>query len=167
MALVESLSRDLATTPKNGSNNNQQRGLDTKLTILLLIPLLHIPHSLITMVFDFILNPNQNSTTTSNKPLFNFTTMVFWACMFAVTNLMVDQAVIPNTKNFFIQKVRRISLPGAYKPEEKKSKIVVPPTASAVPVKRTWIPTTIQKQYQFRLGEEVPSTPPQVRRNSI
>jgi hypothetical protein len=59
-----------------------------------------------------------------------------------------------------------MSLPGSF----NKQKIVMPPkpvpsASTAVPVKRTWIPTTIQKQYQFRLGEEIP--PPQVRRNSI
>lgn len=168
MALVESLSRDLAT-PKNGNNNQpHQQGLDTRLTILLLIPLLHIPHSLITMVFDFFLNHNTNnsSSLSSNKSssssTFNFTTMIFWACVFTVTNLMVDQAVIPNTKQYFIQKVRRMSLPGSY----KNNTTVTIPTASTVPVKRTWIPTTIQKQYQFRLGEDTPPVP-QKRRNSI
>jgi hypothetical protein len=152
MALVDSLSRDLAT-PKSKDEDNL---IDSRLTFLILVPLLHIPHSLITMIFDFCTASNSTNNNVRNTPSspFSLSSMIFWACVFAVTNLMVDHvAVTPKTKQYFL---RRLSLPGSY--SEKKKRPVVP-------VKRSWIPATIQKQYQFRLGQELP--PPKIRRNSI
>ncbi|RCH97278.1 hypothetical protein CU097_011103 [Rhizopus azygosporus] len=99
MALVDSLSRDLATTTEE--DDKKSGPLDnTRMTLLLLIPLLHIPHSLITMIFDFCTSPTvSNRTSTSSilsSPSFSISSMVFWACVFTVTNLMVDQvAIIP------------------------------------------------------------------------
>lgn len=182
MALVDSLSRDLATpTPtKSRNNNNNSNGL----TFLLLVPLLHIPHSLITMIFDFCFTtstsassghsniPNSvhiisRSTTTGS---FNLSSMIFWACVFAVTNLMVDQvAVIPKKYLSTITKVksvRRMSLPGTYHNTNKKKSSKVPPPP-VVPLKRTWIPATIQQQYAFRIGNNELLPLPQKRRNSI
>ncbi|KAG2212570.1 hypothetical protein INT47_000546 [Mucor saturninus] len=127
MALVDSLSRDLAVSTHNNSESN--------LTLLLLVPLLHIPHSLITMIFDFCTaNP-----TSPNYKSFSMSSMFFWACVFAVTNLMVDQvAVLPKhylTISSQKQSTRRMSLPGTY---EKP----LPPKRRQ---KQTWIPTTVQK----------------------
>lgn len=202
MALVDSLSRDLATpTPTKSNRNNNSNGL----TFLLLVPLLHIPHSLITMIFDFCFSSTPSasghanisnaghvqlisrSTSTSS---FSLSSMIFWACVFAVTNLMVDQvAVIPKKYLSTITKVksvRRMSLPGTYHSNNnnhnnsnttssssssssscsssKKKSSKVPPV---VPLKRTWIPATIQQQYAFRIGDNELLPLPQKRRNSI
>jgi hypothetical protein len=167
MALVDSLSRDLAT-PKSIQDTTSL--IDSRLTFLILVPLLHIPHSLITMIFDFCTasNSTNNNVHLRNTPSFSLSSMIFWACVFAVTNLMVDHvAVTPKTKKHFVSKVRRLSLPGSYNNNmtEKKKKPLTTTNTAVVPVKRTWIPATIQKQYQFRLGQEIPS--PQIRRNSI
>lgn len=160
MALVESLSRDLATPtpPTEISNNNNY-------TFLLLVPLLHIPHSLITMMFDFVTSsPNQQSQLTKNTS-FSLTSMIFWACVFAVTNLMVDQVSVPKqyiTNITRKMKTRRLSLPGTYEPNKLVKSARVTTTLKP---KRTWIPATIQQQYQFRLGHDLPLSPN--RRNSI
>lgn len=130
MALVDSLSRDLAT-PKQKNNSNH-------FTLLLLVPLLHIPHSLITMIFDFC----TTNTPTSNNKSFSMSSMLFWACVFAITNLMVDQAAVipkplPTTK-----KNRRLSLPGTYAMTKKSSKV---PATTKRSQKQTWIPATRSK----------------------
>lgn len=176
MALVDSLSRDLAT-PKSKDDDNNNSLIDSRLTFLILVPLLHIPHSLITMIFDFCTAPNStnNNAHLRNTSSFSLSSMIFWACVFAVTNLMVDHvAVTPKTKKYFISKVRRLSLPGSYTKTEKKKMPITATTGTttttaitSVPVKRTWIPATVQRQYQFRLGEEIPPPSPQIRRNSI
>jgi hypothetical protein len=187
MALVDSLSRDLAAT-----TNNQQPTTTNSTLLLLLVPLLHIPHSLITMMFDFCSSNSSGvgaagaagagvQLMRSNSSAFSFSSMIFWACVFAVTNLMVDQvAVIPKrylnitTKKMKGSSVRRMSLPGAFTTGAntviKKKTSKVPNSKkikqASVPVKRTWIPATAQQQYQFRLtGEQIPQ--PQKRRNSI
>lgn len=155
MALVDSLSRDLAT-PK------EQQASSNNFTLLLLVPLLHIPHSLITMIFDFCTFTPNTSTNTTRPTSFSMSSMLFWACVFAVTNLMVDQvAIIPKqylTISSKKTKTRRMSLPGTYAPIKKSSK--VPPARK---VKQTWIPTTLQQQSQFRLDKEQAPK----RRNSI
>lgn len=117
IALVDSLSRDLATA-------SSVQPLDTRFTLLLLVPLLHIPHSLITMIFDFCTSPTPtgslyNRTMTS----FSVSSMIFWACLFTFTNLMVDQ-VAP--KQWIANRTRRTSLPGSYIKERG--------------IKRLWIP---------------------------
>ncbi|GAA5803555.1 hypothetical protein EDC94DRAFT_542155 [Helicostylum pulchrum] len=162
MALVESLSRDLATpTPPTHNNNN-----NNDYTFLLLVPLLHIPHSLITMIFDFVTSsPNHQSQLTKNTS-FSLTSMIFWACVFAVTNLMVDQVSVPKQYISSItrkMKTRRLSLPGTYEPNKPVKSARV--TTTTLKPKRTWIPATIQQQYQFRLGHDLPLPPN--RRNSI
>lgn len=137
MALVDSLSRDLATQKVKDNN---------KIILLLLVPLLHIPHSLITMIFDFC---SSNSSINSSKPTSSFiSSLILWACVFAATNLMVDQVSVTPTKKSLIQKVRRMSIPGSFnqnntkKPTMEKKKTVV------ASVKRTWIPATVQQQQQ-------------------
>ncbi|KAI8095435.1 hypothetical protein BDF21DRAFT_405866 [Thamnidium elegans] len=158
MALVESLSRDLATpTPTEITNNNNNY------TFLLLVPLLHIPHSLITMIFDFVTSSPNHQTQLTKNTSFSLTSMIFWACVFAVANVMVDQVSVPKQYITGItrkMKTRRLSLPGTYEPNKpvKSTRVTLKP-------KRTWIPATIQQQYQFRLGNDLPL--PQKRRNSI
>ncbi|KAI8875848.1 hypothetical protein K501DRAFT_327324 [Backusella circina FSU 941] len=138
MAVVDSLSRDLA---KQQIRKKQHKMLmesnSSKLTLLLLIPLLHIPHSLITMVFDFCSNPQPPlMIRSSGGGGGSFTVMMFWACLFTVANLMVDN-VLPK---------RRLSLPGAFK-------------STTTPSKRTWTPLT-----KTIMEEEKPTLK---RRNSI
>ncbi|KAI9485503.1 MAG: hypothetical protein EXX96DRAFT_10438 [Benjaminiella poitrasii] len=176
MALIDSLSRDLVPEQQPKTVivvDTRHHRLTT--TLLLLVPLLHIPHSLITMIFDFFISPSHKITMTTASSSSSFSSMVFWASMFAVMNLMVDQAaVIP--KRYVASKIRRMSLPGAYVDTKRnhsnraaattthQQKIK---TLATVPVKRSWIPTTIQKQYQFRLGEEDEYSKSLQRRNSI
>lgn len=195
MALVDSLSRDLAEGQEKGTTTNNST------LLLLLVPLLHIPHSLITMIFDFVTSPSSSSTasTTTNQfqlirssnNSFSFSSMIFWACVFAVTNLMVDQvAVIPKKYlNLSTKKMnkssplRRMSLPGAFNTTPNKKKSSKVPNSqhkkqqqpikstrqTTVPsvTKITWIPATVQQQYQFRLLGEQAAPPQQKRRNSI
>lgn len=139
MALVDSLSRDLATHKVKDNN---------KIILLLLVPLLHIPHSLITMIFDFC---SSNNSINTSKPTSSFiSSLILWACVFAATNLMVDQVSVKPTKKSLIQKVRRMSIPGSFtnntkKPTTEKKRTT---TATVASVKRTWIPATVQQQQQ-------------------
>ncbi|KAI9352352.1 hypothetical protein BD770DRAFT_393284 [Pilaira anomala] len=198
MAMVESLSRDLAS-PEPIQQQQQQQLTNNNYTFLLLVPLLHIPHSLITMIFDFITSPtphHQNQLIKSTAS-FSFTSMIFWTCVFALTNLMVDQVsskkpVSVTQKNTTI-KTRRLSLPGTYddpiRIKNTTATATITTTATATKAtapkatatattattakkqqrshkpKHTWIPSTIQQQYQFRIGKDVPLPP--TRRNSI
>ncbi|RCH85174.1 hypothetical protein CU098_007182 [Rhizopus stolonifer] len=142
MALVDSLSRDLAT-PKTKETN---KIMDSRLTILLLVPLLHLPHSLITMIFDFCSSSNPLDR---NASTFSFSWMFFWACLFTITNLMVDQiTVAPN----YFAKLRRMSLPGSYSNNKPKKTVIN---------KQTWIPAARQ------LHSSEATIPVAVRRNSI
>ncbi|KAI9262696.1 hypothetical protein BY458DRAFT_491332 [Sporodiniella umbellata] len=75
IALVDSISRDLASSSYNGRQDD--------LTALILILLLHIP--LITMIIDLC-------TTTSTSNTFHISSMVFWGCLFLLTHLIVDSA---------------------------------------------------------------------------
>ncbi|KAI8987386.1 hypothetical protein BDF20DRAFT_929587 [Mycotypha africana] len=186
MALIDSLSKDLAASTDSdrhshtrsiitnrlfGTHTTTTFTIDaTRLTVLILVPLLHIPHSLITMMFDFCFYYTQSPTTTttttttttitttstaikshiqqqqqqqqqqqlSSSP-FNLSSMLLWACVFAITNFMVDQvavitpsspaalftAAVSNKKNHFISRVRRLSttlLPGTSKIEPTEDK---------------------------------------------
>jgi hypothetical protein len=158
MALVESLSRDLATPTTTTTNKKETNGF----TFLLLVPLLHIPHSLVTMIFDFCFKEPSQQQLVRHENSFSMSSMIFWACVFAVTNLMVDQVAVIPKKYVSMIKTRRMSLPGTFNIKKKSSKV---PATQTAPVKRTWIPATIQQQYQFRLGNDIPQ--PQKRRNSI
>ncbi|KAI8994985.1 hypothetical protein BDB01DRAFT_220391 [Pilobolus umbonatus] len=150
MALVDSLSRDLATTDAAKILQQQQQSShDTRFTLLLLIPLLHIPHSLITMIFDFCSTTQPYSIRANNsaQQSFSISSMIFWACVFAITNLMVDQVAV--TPKNWIMKTRRMSLPGSYITTTIHRS--TPSTIKKEP-KRTWIPLTVQQQQQFKLG---------------
>lgn len=83
MALVDSLSRDLS---------QQESPQHDHFTALFIVPLLHIPHALITTLFN------------AAPP--SLSGMVAWACLFALGNLIMG----PNKD----MDSRRLSLPGAY-----------------------------------------------------
>ncbi|KAG1137559.1 hypothetical protein G6F37_011122 [Rhizopus arrhizus] len=101
IALVSSLSQHLVTTEDKTYPH-------IHLPLLLLVPLLHIPHSLITMIFDFCTaGPFRNNQTSP----FNITTMVFWTCLFTVTNFMVDQV---KPERYLSIKTKHVALPGSF-----------------------------------------------------
>lgn len=103
MALVDSLSRDLASQSEMPATMNVSTTRSaSSLGILFLVPLLHIPHVLITVIFDTL-----NSSTARSS--FNLSGMIAWACLFALGNLMVSDAVSNNEL-----RQRRVSLPGSY-----------------------------------------------------
>lgn len=117
LAVIDSLSRDLVPGEKsksekletkiNRKRNNSQLfinkstkkkniSFDTRLSALLLLPLLHVPHALISLAFDCISSAD-NSEMPSNDYSSNSSSlggMFLWAFIFAITNLMVDKAVI-------------------------------------------------------------------------
>lgn len=103
MALVDSLSRDLANQSSETTEGTHSSTSTSSLSLLFLVPLLHIPHALITVIFDTL-----NSSSTSRSS-FNLSGMIAWACLFALGNLMVNDVVSSNG----LQQ-RRTSLPGAY-----------------------------------------------------
>ncbi|KAI8886190.1 hypothetical protein K501DRAFT_283943 [Backusella circina FSU 941] len=76
------------------SSSNKYRPLtfDARLSTLLLLPLLHIPHALISIVFDSLATASDN-----NSALSSFSSMVLWVVVFAVTNLVVDKEMVANT----------------------------------------------------------------------
>lgn len=118
MALIDSLSRDLV--PNNNTFSIAKKSImstpfDSRLSALLLLPLLHVPHALISLVFDTIVSSDNITNNTSNNSSSNtLGGMVVWAFIFAITNLVVDKAV--NTpKNIDSTKL----LPGTF--EQQKS----------------------------------------------
>ncbi|KAI8384603.1 uncharacterized protein BYT42DRAFT_267402 [Radiomyces spectabilis] len=126
IALVDSLSRDLVldatanhpTHPFSPSPPSQ-RSMDSRFSALFLLPLLHIPHALISIAFSAI--PNHTTAvaavTPSGSPS-NFTGMIAWAFFFALANVMVDRVVTTTTRTapvrWISSKVRRLSLPGTF-----------------------------------------------------
>lgn len=119
MAIIDSLSRDLApaedmvvlskkrssvmscpslTSPP--TKNKRHSGLksmvmqtpfDSRLSALLLLPLLHVPHALISMVFDNMSSSSSHDHSTNTSSLGG---MMAWAFIFAITNLVMDKAII-------------------------------------------------------------------------
>ncbi|KAI7877694.1 hypothetical protein K492DRAFT_180492 [Lichtheimia hyalospora FSU 10163] len=87
MALVESLSRDLAASDKKMQQVKQQQQPSSalRLSALLILPFLHIPHALISMVFDSLSTKDPN----------NLTGMIAWGIFFALANVMVDRVIYP------------------------------------------------------------------------
>ncbi|KAI8340321.1 hypothetical protein BC941DRAFT_450790 [Chlamydoabsidia padenii] len=121
MAMVESLSRDLAddinfddrptTTTTTRSSPFTTPTSASRLTLLLL-PLLHIPHALITTVFDTIISPSGNTSSfvnnNSSSPLSG---IMAWTLCFALANMVVTWSGVPAPQWF---RPRRLSLPGSY-----------------------------------------------------
>ncbi|CEP17925.1 hypothetical protein [Parasitella parasitica] len=138
MALVDSLSRDLATQKVKDNN---------KAILFLLVPLLHIPHSLITMIFD-LCSPN-SSTISTERPASSFiSSLILWVCVFAATHLMVDQVSAAPEKRPLMQASRRTFIPGSFNNNNAKKHMAErkKTTLTAASTKRTWIPATVQQQ---------------------
>ncbi|KAF7730310.1 hypothetical protein EC973_002554 [Apophysomyces ossiformis] len=119
LALVDSLSRDLASSQEEKekrpldrqSNNNHSRFS----TLFFLLPLLHIPHALMTMILDPPRHTSSSGLISTSSPL---TGVFTWAFFFLLANLMVDHVVIPvNPLAWLSGKTGRLSLPGAFKAE--------------------------------------------------
>lgn len=91
MALVESLSRDLAASDRKMQQAKRQLVQPSsalRLSALLILPFLHIPHALISMVFDSLSTKDPN----------NLTGMIAWGIFFALANVMVDRVIrLPTT----------------------------------------------------------------------
>lgn len=137
MALVDSLSRDLATNetslsasipddspslPISSPSSSFSSCAPQHLAYLFLVPLLHIPHALISAVFDSL------SRATPGGPILSG--LIAWTCVFALGNLMVDQ-----TNAELISREggcgddSRLCLPGAYsagRNPEPQSPVVMP-----------------------------------------
>ncbi|KAF7722535.1 hypothetical protein EC973_003062 [Apophysomyces ossiformis] len=124
LALVDSLSRDLATQQEHSTSlPSTTPAVHSRLTVFLLVPLLHIPHTLISMVFDSIsstssvvLQYNTNDPLAANSSP-NITGMLAWAFFFTLTSLVVDQvAATANSARQLTCRAasRRLSLPGSY-----------------------------------------------------
>ncbi|KAG2206700.1 hypothetical protein INT47_003642 [Mucor saturninus] len=109
MAMIDSLSRDLVPEKKIKAATS----FDSRLSALLLLPLLHVPHALISMVFD-----TMSSTELYNNNNNTLGGMVVWAFVFAITNLVVDKAVIsPSNTSPIPTKL----LPGTFEQEMSKT----------------------------------------------
>ncbi|CAO3597344.1 unnamed protein product [Absidia cylindrospora] len=161
MAMVESLSRDLAQQQQNYDDDDEMGSLTATATdhyhyrprfnsfisststsrlALLFLPLLHIPHALITTVFDTLISsPGNNQSTTwkwstsSSSSFVNasssFSGIVAWTICFALANIVVTWSGVPSPYRFLTQQLhsshpssadivrpRRLSLPGSYQP---------------------------------------------------
>jgi hypothetical protein len=124
LAVIDSLSRELVPNQpkvpkKNRKNNTKTKtkslSFDARLSALLLLPLLHIPHALISLAFDGISNTDMSNDSNSNS----LGGMFLWAFVFAIANLVVDKAVIltPPTLLSSITKTdmeKRSFLPGSF-----------------------------------------------------
>ena len=95
--------RKLLATARNENQQQSSSMVDPRLSALLILPLLHIPHTLISMVFESM------STTEPH----HLTGMIAWAFFFAFANVMVDRVVISTSRP--VQWLTcRLSVPGAY-----------------------------------------------------
>ncbi|KAI7886116.1 hypothetical protein K492DRAFT_203442 [Lichtheimia hyalospora FSU 10163] len=132
MALVDSLSRDLASSdeqdadqnkkqynddqdistlvndgslrPMNNEFNSNTTSVDLRLSAFLVVPLLlHIPQTMVFWIFDSLTHRDSS----------HLTGMLAWCFFFAVANVMVDQAaVLPTTKTKKYS--RNVPVPGSY-----------------------------------------------------
>ncbi|ORZ23007.1 hypothetical protein BCR42DRAFT_127432 [Absidia repens] len=161
MAMVESLSRDLAQQQQNYDEDDETASLtatiadhshhmprlnsfisstSTSRLTLLFLPLLHIPHALITTVFDTLISSPGNTQTTTWKwsssssssvnASSSFSGIVAWTICFALANIVVTWSGVPSPYRFLTQQLhsscpsfsadivrpRRLSLPGSYQP---------------------------------------------------
>ncbi|ORX62040.1 hypothetical protein DM01DRAFT_1379895 [Hesseltinella vesiculosa] len=127
MALVDSLSRDLAKDPAAPA---PPPGVATSSLPFLLLPLLHIPHVLLTSVFDTLSIPTTVDMYTSS-----LSGMMSWAFFFALANLVITwspatadslppitaRPADPNASRASLSSLvlgrdRRLSLPGSFHP---------------------------------------------------
>jgi hypothetical protein len=118
LAVVDSLSRDLAIvsvppTPPHTPPHTYDKELisafqilpfDSRLSMLLLLPLLHLPHAFISVVFGALLSYDDHTDSASS-----FTGILVWIVMFGFTNIITDQ----NSSNAVKQGKRKL-LPGTF-----------------------------------------------------
>ncbi|KAI8647482.1 hypothetical protein BD408DRAFT_398837 [Parasitella parasitica] len=133
LAIIDSLSKDLivpattttsatisaatATIPAKEQEKKRSLTFDSRLSALILIPLFHVPHVLISMVFDSISNYDTlvpvSSLAAENSS--SFSGMLIWAFIFAVTNVIMIENAIPVSS---LQPPKVI--PGAFNVKRKK-----------------------------------------------
>ncbi|KAI8891119.1 hypothetical protein K501DRAFT_281290 [Backusella circina FSU 941] len=124
LAVVDSLSRDLAFVsvpppPHTPSSDTLFHGaynkelisafhilpFDSRLSMLLLLPLLHLPHAFISVVFGSLLSYDDHDHTDSAS---SFTGILVWVVMFGFTNIIMDQT------SSITKQGKRKWLPGAF-----------------------------------------------------
>lgn len=114
LALVDSLSRDLASPttashPSSDSNipttSTKQQHDNSSIALYFILPLLHIPHALISMVFD--------SLSVSSPQQQHLTSIITWALVFCLANVMVSTTVRPQQHQH--------QLPGSYQKQHYSS----------------------------------------------
>jgi hypothetical protein len=98
MLLLPSTITKTKTNNQKGSSNRfksmiLETPFDARLSALLLLPLLHVPHALISMVFDNMSYANNDHSSNTSS----LGGMVAWAFIFAITNLVMDKAVFINS----------------------------------------------------------------------
>jgi hypothetical protein len=137
MAMVESLSRDLAEQDNDDSNEGLLATPTSRLTLLLL-PLLHIPHALITTVFNTLISPGNTmavkmAAPSNSSPLSG---IMAWTICFALANMVVTWSGVPNP---FVpqQRPRRLSLPGSYHERSKRPAPINTMLITKKPARRT------------------------------
>jgi hypothetical protein len=187
MAMVESLSRDLA------EQDDDSEGLlatPTSRLTLLLLPLLHIPHALITTVFDTLISPGNTmalKTAIPSSPSSPLSGIMAWTICFALANMMVTWSGVP-TPHWFVpqQRPRRLSLPGSYHERSKRpapinTMLITKKPARRTPIKwrkrvstkhqSTQMTTSHSNDRSYTLAIQrsraQQATPPPLRRNSF
>lgn len=172
MAMVESLSRDLAKQDDDDDDDDHEgllaRATPTSRLTLLLLPLLHIPHALITTVFDTLISPGNTTTSTmawktpssltNSSPLSG---IMAWTICFALANMVVTWSGVPTPHWFIPQqqqqqqqpaRPRRLSLPGSYHDAQRimiRSKRPAPINTTLItkkPARRTPIKRSARKR---------------------
>lgn len=119
MAILDSLSKDLvpaASSVKKQKKKHAHLTFDTRLSALILLPLFHVPHVLISMAFDSIsgydnLMPAASSSASSQSN--SFSGMLIWAFIFAVTNVIMVENTLPSAPTHHI-------IPGAYNVKRRR-----------------------------------------------
>ncbi|CEP07699.1 hypothetical protein [Parasitella parasitica] len=133
MAIIDSLSRDLimptstiystakttATIVSTAAGQQEKKRsltFDSRLSALILIPLFHVPHVLISMVFDTMSNYDTlvpvSSLAAENSN--SFSGMLIWAFIFAVTNVIMIENAIPASAAPPPAQTASKTIPGAF-----------------------------------------------------
>ncbi|KAI9312928.1 hypothetical protein BX666DRAFT_786571 [Dichotomocladium elegans] len=152
MALVDSLSRDLAYTP---SPRESASLTENQFNIILVVPLLHIPHALITSVFH------------AATP--NLTSMIAWACLFALGSLIIpsnhaeSQQQLQQQQEPSPPRPRRLTLPGSYfdqQQQQSQLRQIHPPATSNPPDEPKLTTTITTTTTTAAITTTTPSLPP-------
>ncbi|KAL0139906.1 hypothetical protein V8B55DRAFT_1563382 [Mucor lusitanicus] len=121
MAILDSLSKDLIVPAAATKKIHHHLSFDTRLSALILLPLFHVPHVLISMVFDSIssydsLMPVTSSAASSGSHSNSFSGMLIWAFIFAVTNVIMVENRLPSTPTAPTRQI----IPGAYNVKRRR-----------------------------------------------